>query len=74
MNAINAMLDAVGYNIRILLRRLNLLLRAIMPARMASPVFKPPKIGKFTDDEFDGQRDELEGVGRVATNTMAEMI
>jgi hypothetical protein len=68
------MLAAVGYNFRILLRRLSLLLRAILAARMASPVFKPPKIGKFTDDEFDGQREELEGVGRVATNTMAETI
>jgi hypothetical protein len=67
-DAINVMLAAVGHNIRILLWRLSLLLRAILAPRMASPVFKPPKIEKFTDDEFDGQRDEVEGVGRVATN------
>ena len=73
-DAINAMPAAVGYNFRILLRRLSLLLRAILAARMASPVFKLPKIGKFPDDEFTGQRDELEGVGRLATNTMAETI
>ena len=34
-DAINAMLAAVGYNFRILLRWLSLLLRAILAARMA---------------------------------------
>jgi hypothetical protein len=55
-DAINAMLAAVNYNFHILLRRFSLLLRACS-------IFKPPKIGKFTDDEFDGQREELEHDG-----------
>ena len=38
-DAINAMLAAVGYNFRILIRQLSLLLRAILGARMARPVF-----------------------------------
>jgi transposase, IS5 family len=35
-DAINAMLAAVGYNFRLLLRRLRLFLRVILPAQMAS--------------------------------------
>jgi IS5 family transposase len=34
-DAINAMLAAVGYNFRLLLRRLRLFLRVILPAQMA---------------------------------------
>jgi transposase, IS5 family len=50
-DAINAVLDAIGYNFHILLRRLRLLLREILatPSWRCS-AFNPPEIEKFTDD------------------------
>jgi transposase, IS5 family len=56
-DAANAILAAVGYNFRRLIRWLSILLRQILAALLAEPLIKPSlRVGFFTDDSLIGAR------------------